>query len=194
VPRRQCTPQPSALNAVGGRVFQRKTRARARARASGTRGGSGPPGSMLVLPRGRSRWTWEVPDPYGGSEALAVSFRASLPLGHVASPDPSPSGKRVRGRWPEEVRACPMGPGCSVLWAQLRITTRVLPCRSKSGYPCYRVPTVAPGPTLGEVRTHRWGHFCDLAPYSLKLLTAGVLTGFDHPSGCLLPHHIATAY
>jgi len=47
---------------------------------------------------------------------------------------------------------------------------------------------------LGEVRTHRWGHFCDLALYSLKLLSAGVLTGFDYPSGWLLPHHIATAY
>ena len=32
-----------------------------------------PPGGMLVLPRGRSGWTWEVLDPYGGSEALAVS-------------------------------------------------------------------------------------------------------------------------
>ena len=72
-----------------------------------------------------------------------------------------------------------MGPGYSVLSAQLRITTRVLPCRSKSGYPCYRVPTVAPGPTLGEVRTRRWGHYCDLALHSLKLPTAGDLTGLD---------------
>jgi len=86
-----------------------------------------------------------------------------------------------------------VGPGYSVFPAQLRITTRVLPCCSKSGYPYYRVPTVAPGPTLGEVRTHRWGHFCDLALFSLKLLSAGVLTGFDYPSGWLLPHHIATA-
>ena len=103
--RWQSTPLLTAFNAVGGRVFQRKVRARARARASGTRGGSGPPGSMLVLPRGRSGWTREVPDPYRGSVALAVSFGASLPKGHVASPDPSPSGERVRGRWPEEVRA-----------------------------------------------------------------------------------------
>ena len=69
----QSTPQPTALNAVGGRVFQRKARARARARASGTRGGSGPPGGMLVLPRGKSGWVREVPDPYGRSEASAVS-------------------------------------------------------------------------------------------------------------------------
>ena len=34
-----------------------------------------------------------------------------------------------------------MGPGYSVLSAQLRITTRVLPYCSKSGYPCYRVLT-----------------------------------------------------
>jgi len=100
----------------------------------------------------------------------------------------------VRGRWPGEGKAWPVGPGYSVFPAQLRITTRVLPCCSKSGYPCYRVPTVAPGPTLGEVRTRRWGHFSDLALYSLKLLSAGVLTGFDRPSGWLLLHHVATDY
>ena len=99
----------------------------------------------------------------------------------------------VRGRRPGEGKAWPVGPGYSVSPAQLRITTRVLLCCSKSGYPCCRVPTVAPGPTLGEVRAHRWGHFCDLALFSLKLLSAGVLTGFDYPSGWLLPHHIATA-
>ena len=64
-----------------------------------------PTGGMLVLPRGRSGRTWEVSDPYGGSEASAVSFGASLPQGRVASPDPSSSGERVRGRWPGEVRA-----------------------------------------------------------------------------------------
>ena len=99
----------------------------------------------------------------------------------------------VRGRWLGEGKAWPVGPGYSVLLVQLRITTQVLPSCRKSGYPCYRVPTVAPGPTLGEVRTHRWGHFCYLALFSLKLLSAGVLTGFDYPSGWLLPHHIATA-
>src|SRR4029078_10831061 len=97
---------------------------------------------------------------------------------------PIPRRGMARGRCPGEGKAWPVGPGYSVFPAQLRINTRVLPCRSKSRYPCYRVPTVAPGPTLGEVRTHRWGHYCNLASYSLKLRTAGVLTGFDHPSGC----------
>jgi len=87
-----------------------------------------------------------------------------------------------------------VGPGYSAFPAQLWTTTRVLPCCSKSGYPCYRVPTVAPGPTLGKVRTHRWGHFCDLALYGLKFLSAGILTGFDYPSDWLLPHHTATDY
>ena len=47
----------------------------------------------------------------------------------------------VRGRWPGEGKAWPVGPGYSVSPAQLRITTRVLLCCSKSGYPCCRVPT-----------------------------------------------------
>jgi len=41
----------------------------------------------------------------------------------------------VRGRWPGEGKAWPVGPGYSVSPAQLRITTRVLLCCSKSGYP-----------------------------------------------------------
>ena len=49
----------------------------------------------------------------------------------------------VRGRWPGEGKAWPVGPGYSVSPAQLRITTRVLLCCSKSGYPCCRVPTLA---------------------------------------------------
>ena len=53
---------------------------------------------------------------------------------------------------------------------------------------------IGPGPTSGEVRTRRWGHYYDLPLHSLKLPTAGALTGFDHLSGCLLPHRIATAY
>ena len=148
------------------------------------------PDPYIVWASGRAQ---EVPDPYGGPgpRRSARSF-PSLETRGVSGPIPRRG--TVRGRWPGEGKAWPVGPGYSVLPVQLRITTRVLPCRSKSGYPCYRVPTVAPGPTLGEVRTHRWGHFCDLAPFSLKLLTAGVLTGFDHPSGCLLPRHIVTAY
>ena len=38
-----------------------------------------PPGGMLVLPRGRSGRTWEVSDPYGGSEASAVSSELPFP-------------------------------------------------------------------------------------------------------------------
>jgi hypothetical protein len=101
---RQSTPQPPALNAMGGRVFQRKTRARAR--VCGTRGAPGPrPGGMLVLR------AWEVwmdaggPGPLWGVRALGCWLRASPPQGHMASPDPSQSGERVRGRWPGEVRA-----------------------------------------------------------------------------------------
>ena len=114
----------------------------------------------------------------------------------MASPDPSPGGERSGAVG--LVREMP-GPWDLATPSFHAVTDNytgpaLLPCCSKSGYPCYRVPTVAPGPTLGEVRTHRWGHFCDLALYSLKLLSAGVLTGFDYPSGWLLPHHIATAY
>jgi len=69
----------------------------------------------LVLPRERSGWAREVPDPYGGSEA-SWQLGASFPQGHVASPDPSPSGERARGRWPGEVRAGPVGPSCSALY------------------------------------------------------------------------------
>ena len=83
MPPRQSTPQPPALNAVGGRVFQRKTRARAR--TCGTRGAPGPrPGGILVLR------AWEVPDPYGGGPSprlLARSFRSSGTRG-VAGPVP----------------------------------------------------------------------------------------------------------
>ena len=59
VPRRQSTPQPPALNAVGGRVFQWRTRARAHA-----------PGHMAA------------PDPprwYVGSTAWEVRMDAGGP-------------------------------------------------------------------------------------------------------------------
>ena len=98
VPWRQSTPQPPALNAVGGRVFQRKTRARAC--ACGTRGAPGPrSGGMLVLR------AWEVRTYTGRARTPGCWLGASPPQGHVASPDPSQSGERVRGRWPGEVRA-----------------------------------------------------------------------------------------
>ena len=129
----QSTPCPSALNVVGARVFERK--ACARARSSGLRGSSGP-----LRGKGGSGRVQEVPDPYG-VRGLGCQLGSSLAWRHVASPDPSPGGERVRGRWPGEGRDWPVGPGYSVLSTQLRITTRVLPCCSKSGYPCYRVPT-----------------------------------------------------
>ena len=50
----------------------------ARLVSSPTRGGSGPPAVCWFYARGRSGWTREVPDPYGGSEALAVG--SELPL------------------------------------------------------------------------------------------------------------------
>ena len=93
-----------ALNAVGGRVFQLKTRTRAC--ACGTRGAPEPrPGGMLVLR------AWEVWMDAGrsrtpmGVRALGCWLGASPSQGHVASPDLSQSGERVRGRWPGEVRA-----------------------------------------------------------------------------------------
>jgi len=49
------------------------------------------------------------------------------------------------------------------------MTTRVLPCCSRSGCPCYRVQTVAPGPTSGEVRTRGWGHHHDVFPRNLAV-------------------------
>ena len=87
VPRRQSMPQPPALNAVGGRVFQRKTRAR----ACGTRGAPRTPprryvGSTRVGgPDGRG----EIPDPYGdpGPWLLARSFPSSGTRG-VTGPVP----------------------------------------------------------------------------------------------------------
>ena len=53
------------------------------------------------------------PGPLRGVRALGCWLGASLPQGHVASPDPSQSGERVWGRWPGEVRVGPVGPGCS---------------------------------------------------------------------------------
>ena len=102
VPRRQSTPQPSALNAVGGQVFQRKTRARALGHVAPP---DPAPAVCCLYARGRSGRTWGGPGPLWGVRALGCWRGASPPQGHVASPDPSQSGERVRGRWPGEVRA-----------------------------------------------------------------------------------------
>ena len=114
VPRRQSTPQPPALNAVGGRVFQRKIRARTR--ACGTRGASGlPPGGMLVLRAWEVRMDAGGPRPLWWVPALDCWLGASPPQGQVASPDPSQSGERVRGRWPGEEKPDPWGPAAPSL-------------------------------------------------------------------------------
>ena len=41
-----------------------------------------------------------------------------------------------------------------------------MPRHSKRVYPSPGVPTVAPGPTSGEVRTRGWGHYCDVFPHN----------------------------
>src|SRR6185503_10840210 len=80
------------------------------------------------------------PGPLWGSEAPAVS--SELPfLRDTWRLRTHPQA----GKCPGEGNAWPGGPGYSVFPAQLRITTRVLPYRSKSEYPCYRVPTPATG-------------------------------------------------
>ena len=56
------------------------------------------------------------PGPLWGVRGLGYWLGASPPHGLVASPDPSQSGERVPGRWPGEVRACPVGPSCSALY------------------------------------------------------------------------------
>ena len=114
------------------------------------------------------------PGPLWGVRGLGCRLRASPPQGHVASPDPSQSGERARAVGPVRQNPDPWGLAAPLFLALLRMTTRVLPCCSRSGYPCYRVPTVAPGPTSGEVRPRRWGHYCDLVLHNLKPLTAGV--------------------
>ena len=76
-----------------------------------------------------------------GSEVSAVSSDLPLLRGTWRLRTHPQAGERVRARWPGEGRAWPVGPGYSVLLTQLRITTQVLSCRSKSGYPCYRVLT-----------------------------------------------------
>jgi len=55
----------------------------------------------------------EVPDPYGGSEPSAVGAELPLLRDTWRHRTRSQSGERVRGRWPGEVRAGPLGPGCS---------------------------------------------------------------------------------
>ena len=80
------------------------------------------------------------PGPLWGSEPR-LSARSFPSLETRGVSGPIPRRGTVRGRWPGEGKTWPVGLGYSVLPAQLRITTRVLPCCSKSEYLCYRVPT-----------------------------------------------------
>ena len=85
------------------------------------------------------------PGPLWGSAASAVS--SELPFLRVTWRHRThPQAGYGPGRWPGEGKAWPVGPGYSVLPVQLRITTQVLPCCSRSGYPCYRVPTLVTAP------------------------------------------------
>jgi len=49
------------------------------------------------------------PGPLRGVRGLGCRHGASLLQGHVASPDPSPGGEQVRGHWPGDEGAWPMG-------------------------------------------------------------------------------------
>ena len=118
----------------------------------------------------------EGPGPRGGPDLLersgtpGCSGRAPAHPGTRGAPRPVPAGGRVRDCcW---VNRAPDRRGPAV-WTQSRVTTRLLSRHSKRGYPSPGVPTVAPGPTLGEVRTRRWGHYRDVFP--CKLDCVGVL-------------------
>ena len=166
---------------------------RASLRAGGLAREPVPPGYVAApdpyAVKGGSGRAQEVPDPYGGPRSRpSAQVFPCLEARGVSGP--IPGGERVRGRWPSEGRAWPVGPGYSVPSTQLQITTQVLPCCSKSGYPCYMVPTVAPGPPWGRCEPTGGATFA----IWLHSVSAGALTGFDHLSGWLLPHHIATAY
>ena len=89
------------------------------------------------------------PGPPWGVRGLGCQLGASLPQGYVASPDPSPSRERVRGRWPGEVRACPVGPGCSALY---RVVTDDYagPALLQVGIPTIEYRQWLPGPPRGR--------------------------------------------
>jgi len=56
-----------------------------------------------------------VPDPSAGVRVLGHRCRAFPSRGHVVTPDPSPSGKRVRDRWSGEMESDPRGPAAQLL-------------------------------------------------------------------------------
>ena len=102
-------PQPPAFNAVGGQASSGSLHpAHARHVAAsdlpwqraGLRAFLGPDGHV------------EVPDPPAGSGPPAASAQRST-QGHAATPDPSPSGERVRGRCPAGWTG-PLGPSAQL--------------------------------------------------------------------------------
>jgi len=83
------------------RVFQQKTRARARARSAGHVATPDPPGGVLRPTRPGVRVVCGGPGPgWGGGPGTPFAGTECLCQGHVATPDPFPSGKRIRGRCP----------------------------------------------------------------------------------------------
>ena len=111
--------------------------------------------------------------PRGGPDLLersgtpGCSGCAPAHPGTRGAPRPVPAGGRVRDCcW---VNRAPDRRGPAV-WTQSRVTTRLLPRHSKRGYPNPGVPTVAPGPTSGEVRTRGWGHYRDVLLRNLIVL------------------------
>jgi len=149
------------------------------------------------LRTGGSGWYVGVRDPVGGPRPQAVNAECSLlwdTWHHRTLPRAgNGSGAVGRVRWALDRG----GPAAQPFSAQLRITTRVLPRHSKRGYPGPGVPTVAPGPTSGEVRTRRWGHYRDVFRRNLVAparcsIAAGVCLAL--PIDRLSPQHASTAY
>ena len=106
-----------------------------------THGGSGPASGGVSVPsplRGPdSIWgsgtPWEVRGPR--------LFGRALPSpGHVVTPDPSPSGTRVRDHWSSEMESDPRGPA-GQLKAPLSVVTHNY--TNLYTYPSRNVPTVA---------------------------------------------------
>jgi hypothetical protein len=80
-------------------------------------------------------------------------------------------------------RPCPRlsGPGRTPFLPKVKgvVIDNLAPARvghPSRGYPCLNVPTVAPGPTLSEERTHRWGHIFCTVPGG-QLASRGVFEG-----------------
>ena len=131
-----------------------------------TRVGPGPPQdgvSISSLSEGSGYYTAGPGLPRGSGlhgRSGAPAVRAErLPLpGHVVSPDLS---QPWDGSGPllGEQDSGPQGFGCLDV---VKDNTRLLPRHSKRGYPSPGVPTVAPGPTSGEVQTRGWGHYRDV--------------------------------